>query len=80
MHRVLTSREFNQDTSNAKKLANEGPVIITDRGKPAHVLMTFVEYRKMNGQTPKIAELLALEEDVDLQLPERADLPRAAEF
>ncbi|EGH47880.1 prevent-host-death family protein, partial [Pseudomonas syringae pv. pisi str. 1704B] len=32
MTTTLSSREFNQDTSGAKKAANEGPVFITDRG------------------------------------------------
>ena len=36
---TLSSREFNQDVSRAKRAANEGPVIITDRGTPAYVLM-----------------------------------------
>ncbi|MCF9010316.1 type II toxin-antitoxin system Phd/YefM family antitoxin, partial [Pseudomonas carnis] len=34
---TISSREFNQDTSGAKKAARKGPVFITDRGKPAHV-------------------------------------------
>ncbi len=37
---TLSSRQFNQDTSGAKKAANRGPVFITDRGRPAHVLLT----------------------------------------
>lgn len=40
MTTTLSSREFNQDTSGAKKAANEGPVFITDRGRPAHVLLS----------------------------------------
>ena len=35
---TFTSRQFNQDTSRAKRTANEGPVFITDRGKITHVL------------------------------------------
>jgi hypothetical protein len=38
---TLSSRELNHDVSNAKKAAKNGPVIITDRGKPSHVLMTY---------------------------------------
>ena len=34
---TLSSREFNQGASEAKRAANNGPVFITDRGKPAHV-------------------------------------------
>ena len=33
---TMTSREFNQDAGGAKKAAEKGPVIITDRGRPAH--------------------------------------------
>ena len=42
---TISSREFNHDTSGAKKATREGPVIITDRGKPAHVLLSIEEYQ-----------------------------------
>ena len=35
---TYTSREFNQDAGGAKRAAEEGPVYITDRGRPAHSL------------------------------------------
>lgn len=38
---TLSSREFNQKVSEAKRAANNRPVFITDRGRPAHVLMRF---------------------------------------
>ena len=41
---TLSSRAFNQDASRAKKAAKSGPVFITDRGKPAHVLLSIEEY------------------------------------
>ncbi|WP_156498877.1 type II toxin-antitoxin system Phd/YefM family antitoxin, partial [Oleiphilus sp. HI0079] len=44
---TLTSREFNQDTGRAKKEALSGPVYITDRGKPSHVLLSYEEYKAM---------------------------------
>lgn len=47
---TLSSREFNQDTSRAKKAASNGPVFITDRGKPAHVLLTIEDYRSLRGE------------------------------
>jgi PHD/YefM family antitoxin component YafN of YafNO toxin-antitoxin module len=46
---TLSSRAFNQDTSAAKKAANRGPVIITDRGRPTHVLLIFKSYRALTG-------------------------------
>ncbi|PCJ47276.1 MAG: prevent-host-death protein, partial [Gammaproteobacteria bacterium] len=39
MMSTLSSREFNQDTGRAKKEALDGPVYITDRGRPAFVLL-----------------------------------------
>ena len=43
---VMTSREFNQHVSQAQKAAQSDPVIITNRGEPAYVLMTYTEYEK----------------------------------
>jgi prevent-host-death family protein len=63
---TLTSREFNQDTSKAKKAAKDGPVFITDRGRPAHVLMTVEEYRKVTRTEGNILDLLAMPEGADL--------------
>jgi prevent-host-death family protein len=56
---TLTSREFNQDASGAKKAAQYGPVFITDRGRPAHVLLTIEDYRRLAGGDMSLAEALA---------------------
>jgi prevent-host-death family protein len=56
---TLTSREFNQDASGAKKAARRGPVFITDRGRPAHVLLTIEDYRRLTGGSMSLAEALA---------------------
>ena len=55
---TLTSREFNQDTAGAKKAAAEGPVVITDRGQPAHVLMTYERFQELTGGRPDIVTML----------------------
>jgi prevent-host-death family protein len=55
---TLSSREFNQDTARAKRAAQEGPVFITDRGKPVHVLMTIAEYQRLAGKNISLAEAL----------------------
>ncbi|MFM7342476.1 MAG: type II toxin-antitoxin system Phd/YefM family antitoxin, partial [Betaproteobacteria bacterium] len=44
---IVSSREFNQDAGGAKRAARKGPVIITDRGRPAHVLLSFEAYQKL---------------------------------
>ncbi len=56
----LTSREFNQHTSEAKKAAERGPVFITDRGQPAHALLSMKDYLKLTGKQPSLVELLAM--------------------
>ena len=56
---TLSSREFNQGASEAKRAANNGPVFITDRGKPAHVLLSIEAYRRLTGQRESIIDLLA---------------------
>lgn len=62
---TLTSREFNQDTSRAKKAARLGPVFITDRGRPAHVLLSIEEYQRLTGGTMSLADALAQPGDAD---------------
>jgi prevent-host-death family protein len=62
---TLTSREFNQDTSRAKKAARRGPVFITDRGRPAHVLLTIEDYQRLASGNMSLAEALAQRGDAD---------------
>jgi prevent-host-death family protein len=58
--KVMTSREFNQDVSQAKRVARSEPVFVTDRGKPTHVLMSIDSFRRMSGQAETMVDLLAL--------------------
>jgi prevent-host-death family protein len=57
---TVSSREFNQDTSRAKKAALKGPVFITDRGEPAHVLLSIEEYRRLTSKGRSIVDMLAM--------------------
>ena len=45
--KALTPQERSQ---RAKKAAAEGPVFITDRGRPAHVLLTIEDYQRLGGE------------------------------
>jgi prevent-host-death family protein len=75
---TLSSREFNQDTSRAKKATAEGPVFITDRGKPAHVLLSIEEYRRITAKGRNIVDLLAMPglSDIELEIPPRTERAR----
>ncbi len=79
---TLSSREFNQDSSRAKKAALDGPVFITDRGRPAHVLLSIEQYQQLSGGKKKIADLLAMPgaEDIELEIPKLQDLAKPAEL
>ena len=52
----LSSREVNHDVSKAKKAAQTGHVIITDRGKPSHVLMTYREFERLTGKRRNLVD------------------------
>ncbi len=79
---TLSSREFNQNASDAKKAANSGPVFITDRGRPAHVLLSIQDYRKLAGAQITLAEAVAQlgAPDVDFDPPRLPDLHRPADL
>ena len=72
---TLSSREFNQDTSRAKKAALNGPVFITDRGAPAHVLLSMAEYQRLTGSRRNLAEALSMPglSDIDFE-PQALDV------
>jgi prevent-host-death family protein len=58
--KVFSSRDFNQDVSQAKRVARAEPVFVTDRGRPTHVLMSIEAYRQLTGQTETLVDLLAM--------------------
>ena len=64
---TVTSRELNQNAGRAKKAAKTGPVFITDRGKPAHVLLSIEEYRRLAGQRRSLAEALSMPGLADIE-------------
>ena len=78
----ISSREFNQDTSGAKKAAGRGPVYITDRGRPAHVLLAYEDYQRLIGagkMLDRLAEPAGVE-DIELPLPTSDEVALPADF
>ncbi len=82
---TITSREFNQHVSRAKRAAKDGPVIITERGKPSYVLMRHEEFARTPASPTRPQNALeALTypgiADIDVEFP-RMDIElRAVEF
>jgi len=74
---TITSREFNQHTGRAKKAARQGPVYVTDRGKPSFVLMTYERYRRLVEGSSSLVETLCRTPgvgDIDFEPPRRRDV------
>lgn len=44
---TMSAREFNRDVSAAKRDAARGPVVITDRGEPAFVLLSIEGFSRL---------------------------------
>lgn len=69
MARVIASREFDQNVSQVRRVAETEIVIITDRGKPVHVLMSYAKFRDLTSECPDMAELLVMREDIYFEVP-----------
>lgn len=63
---TMSAREFNQDVSAAKRHAAQGPVVITDRGEPAFVLLSIEEYRGLVDDGVGLVDRLSMDDDVDI--------------
>lgn len=62
----ISGRAFNQNVSGAKRAAENGPVFITDRGRPAHVLMSIEMYQKISKKG-NIIDLLAMPDAANIE-------------
>ena len=57
---TISSREFNRDVSRAKRAAEAGPVFVTDRGRPAYVLLQYEAYRRLAGPPKSLLVAVAM--------------------
>jgi hypothetical protein len=73
---TMTARTFGQNASGAKNLAKDGPVLITDRGEPAFVLLNIHDFHELKGQQAKgsIVDRLACPDSADIEFdPPKSD-------
>lgn len=72
---TVTSRQLNRDLARAKRAARTGPVFITDRGRPAFVLLSIEDYWRLSGERRNLLDSLSMEglAEIDLE-PPRADV------
>lgn len=64
---TVSSREFNQDVSKLKKASLKGPIFITDRGHPAHVLLSIKDYQKLTKTQENIVEMLIMPDAASIE-------------
>ena len=76
---TMSARDFNRDVSAAKRAADDSPLIVTDRGRPAYVLLTVAEYDRLT-EKKSIVDWLQMEVEIDFE-PARLDsTPQAADL
>jgi len=81
---TVSSRDFARDVGNAKRLTAQGPVFITDRGKPAFALLKIEGYYRLSGRQREVSLLELMDSmprtdgiefkveraDIELRIPE----------
>lgn len=79
---TTTGQEFNRQASALRHRATDEPLLITDRGRPAHVLMSYAAYQALQGPALSVAELLAMPvaDELDEVLRASRELARPADL
>ena len=57
-------------------------MFITDRGKPAHVLLSIEEYQRITSKHRSVVDALAMPglSDIEIEFPRSRGIPRPADF
>jgi prevent-host-death family protein len=76
---TMSAQEFNRDVSAAKRAAVDGPVVITDRGKPSFVLLSVEEYERLTDKR-SIRDWLQMDADIEFEPVRLGSIPRVADL
>ena len=81
---TFSSREFTRDVSAAKRAAADGPVFITDRGRPAFALLKIDDYHRIAGRNERtlleLMDSIPGGEGIEFDPPRMNLVSRPAEF
>ena len=81
---TFSSRAFTRDVSAAKRAALEGPVFITDRGRPAFALLKMEDYHRIVGHKERslleVMDSIPGGEGIEFDPPKMNFVSRPAEF
>jgi prevent-host-death family protein len=82
--RTFSSRDFTRDVGAAKRAAAEGPVFITDRGRPAYALLKIEDYHALSGKAEEslleLMDRLPASGGIDFEAPRAAIATQVPEF
>jgi len=76
---TMSARDFNRDVSAAKRAADQGPVVITDRGRAAYVLLSASDYEDLTDQR-SIVDWLQTDNDIEFEPGRLSSLPQPADL
>jgi hypothetical protein len=81
---TFSSRDFTRDVSAAKRAAANGPVFITDRGRPAFALLQIDDYNRIVGKNEpsflEVMDSLPSGGDIEFDPPKASFVFQAAVF
>ena len=81
---TFSSRDFTRDVSAAKRAAANGPVFITDRGRPAFALLQITDYNRLAGKSElsllDVMDSIPSDENIEFDPPKLNLSFKAAEF
>ena len=82
MQTSTTSKDFNQNPSAIKKSADKGPVIITERGKPAYVMIRYGDFCTLTQGHKSVLDSLYMigAEDIDFDPVRDTTTAREVDF
>ncbi|XAS75673.1 type II toxin-antitoxin system Phd/YefM family antitoxin [Dermatophilaceae bacterium Sec6.4] len=76
---TMSARDFNRDVSAAKRAADHGPVVITDRGQAAYVLLSAPTYEALTDKR-SIVDWLQTNSDIEFEPARLTSLPQSADL
>ena len=65
---TLSDQQVAKNFTEASRIAEKGPVIITKKGKPSHVLLTYDAYKQLVSGDTSIARLFYYPGAADVEL------------
>jgi prevent-host-death family protein len=81
---TFSSRDFTRDVSAAKRAAANGPVFITDRGRPAFALLQIKDYNLLAGKSElsllDVMDSIPIGENIEFDPPKLNLSLKPAEF